>query len=57
MIDAVKVVQIKTKAPAHVVVRNSAGRKLFDMWLPGVSIGVAVSKEAEIKVTPDRRKK
>jgi hypothetical protein len=50
-----KVLQVKTEAAAHVTIRNGAGKKLFDMDLPGVSITVAVSADAEIKVTPNRR--
>ncbi len=50
-----KVVQLKTEAAAHIVIRNGAGKKLFDMDLPGVSITIAVPAEAEIKITPNRR--
>ena len=55
MSDAFKVVHIQTTATTHIVIRNGAGKKLFDMDLPGVSITVAVSADAEIKVTPNRR--
>ena len=48
-----KVVQLKTKASAHVVIRNGAGRKLFDMDIPGVTVTITVPLDAEIKVEPD----
>jgi hypothetical protein len=47
-----KVLQVKTEAAAHVVIRNAAGRKLFDMTMPGLTLVVAVSADAEIKVDP-----
>ncbi len=48
-----RVVQIKTTArETHVVVRNASGRKLFDMWVPGVSIAVAVPADATIQIEP-----
>jgi hypothetical protein len=50
-----KVVQLKTEATAHVVIRNRAGKKLFEIYVAGISITVAVPAEAEIKVTPNRR--
>ena len=47
-----KVLRVKTEAAAHVVIRNAAGKKLFDIYLPGVSIGVAVPLNAEIQIQP-----
>jgi hypothetical protein len=47
-----KVLRIKTGAAAHFVIRNSAGRKLFEMDLPGVCITVTVSLTAVIEVEP-----
>ena len=48
-----KVLQVKTEdAATHVVIRNAAGRKLFDMTMPGLTLVVAVSADAEIKVDP-----
>ncbi len=48
----VRVVQVKTDAAAHVVIRSRAGKKLFDIYLPGVSITIAIPADAEIKVDP-----
>lgn len=45
-----KVLQLKTEAPARVVIRDRAGKKLFYVDLPGVSITVAVPSSAEIKL-------
>jgi hypothetical protein len=45
-----RVMQLKTSATAHVVIRNGAGKKLFDIDLSGVSITVAVSADANIQV-------
>jgi len=45
-----KVLRLKTEAAAHIVVRNGAGKKLFDIDLSGVSITVAVSADANIQV-------
>lgn len=45
----VKVLRIKTKAAAHIVLRNGAGKKLFDIDLPGVSITITVPLDAEIQ--------
>jgi hypothetical protein len=48
-----KVVQLKTQATAHVVIRNGAGKKLFDIDLSGVSVAVTVPSDAEIQVEPN----
>jgi hypothetical protein len=45
-----KVLRVKTKAAAHVVIRNESGNKLFDIYLPGVSVTLAVPPDAEIRV-------
>jgi hypothetical protein len=45
-----KVLRVKTEASAHVVIRNGKGKKLFEINLPGVSITVAVSADANIQV-------
>ena len=47
-----KVLRLKTEAAAHIVIRNGAGKKLFDIDLPGVSITVTVPSDAEIGVDP-----
>jgi hypothetical protein len=51
----VKVVQLKTSAMAHLVIRNGAGKKLFDLDLPGVSITVTVPSDAEIQIQGEPR--
>jgi hypothetical protein len=49
-----KVLRVKTEAAAHIVLRNGAGKKLFDLDLPGVSITVTVPSDAEeIQVEPN----
>ncbi len=48
-----KVLRVKTKAAAHIVLRSGAGKKLFDLDLPGVSITVTVPSDGEIQVEPD----
>ena len=49
-----KVVRVKTEAAAHVVIRDGAGHKLFDMSVPrGVSVTLTASVDAEIEVEPD----
>jgi hypothetical protein len=48
-------VQIQTKAAAQVVIRNRAGKKIFEIDVAGVSISVAVPLDAEIRIEPDRR--
>ena len=47
-----KVLRVKTEAAAHVVIRNAAGKKLFDMYIHGVIIAIAVPKDAEIQIQP-----
>jgi hypothetical protein len=48
-----KVLRVKTEdAATHVVIRNAAGRKLFDLTMPGLTLVVTVSADAEIKVDP-----
>lgn len=49
---ASKVQRLKTKAVAHIVIRNGAGKKLFEMDLPGVCITVTVPLTAAIEVEP-----
>jgi hypothetical protein len=48
----VKVQQIRTKADAHLVVRDSAGRKIFEVKLPGVTVVLAVASDAAIDIAP-----
>jgi hypothetical protein len=50
-----KVVQLKTKTSAHVVIRNETGKKLFDLYVAGISITVAVPMDAEIKIEGARQ--
>ena len=47
-----KVLRLKTKAVAHIVIRNGAGKKLFEMDLPGVCITVTVPLTVAIEVEP-----
>ena len=47
---AAKVLRVKTNAVAQIVIRNGAGKKLFDIDLSGVSITVTVPLDATIKV-------
>jgi hypothetical protein len=47
----VKVLQVKTEdAATHVVIRNAVGRKIFDMALPGLTLVVTVSADANIQI-------
>jgi hypothetical protein len=55
MSDAFKVVHIQTTATTHIVIRNGAGKKLFDMDLSGVSVTVGVPSAADIKIEPSGR--
>ena len=48
-----KVLRVKTEAAAHIVIRNGAGKKLFDIDLSGVSITVTVPPDGEIRVEPN----
>jgi hypothetical protein len=45
-----KVLRVKTKAAAHIVLRNGAGKKLLEIYLPGVSVTLAVPPDAEIRI-------
>lgn len=49
----VKVLQVKTETAAHMVIRNGAGKNLFEIELSGVSITVTVPPDGEIKVEPN----
>jgi hypothetical protein len=51
--ETVKAMQLKTKAMAHVLIRNGAGHKLFEMDVHGVCIAVTTALDAEIKIEPD----
>ena len=49
-----RVVQIRTTArETHVVVRNTKGRKLFEMDIPGVALTLSVPINAKITIEPD----
>lgn len=48
-----KVLRVITNAVAQIVIRNGAGKKLFDIDLPGVSITVTVPLDVEIRVEPN----
>jgi len=48
-----RVVQLKTSAMAHVVIRSGAGKKLLDIDLSGVSITVTAPADGEISVEPN----
>jgi len=50
-----KVLRLKTKAAAHIVIRNGAGKKLFEIDLPGVCITVTVPLTAAIEVEPKHK--
>jgi hypothetical protein len=43
-----KVLRLKTKAAAHIVFRNGAGKKLVEKDVPGVCITVTVPLTAAI---------
>ena len=47
-----KVLQVKTEAAAHIVIRNGAGRKLFEVDLPDVTVVLSVSSDAVINIEP-----
>jgi hypothetical protein len=47
------VLRVRTESAAHIVIRNGAGKKLFDIELAGVSITVTVPSDAEIRVEPN----
>lgn len=48
-----KVLQVKTSAHTHIVVRSSTGHKLFEIDQLGTTITLAVPGEAEIKIEPN----
>jgi hypothetical protein len=48
-----KVLRVKTETAAHIVIRNGAGKKLFDIDLSGVSITVTIPPDGEIRVEPN----
>lgn len=50
-----KVLLVQTEAATHVVIRNGAGKKLFDIYLSGVSISVATPLDADITIFPSER--
>jgi hypothetical protein len=51
-----RVIQIKTTArETHVVVRNVKGHKLFDMWIPGVTLAISVPGDAKIRIEGEDR--
>jgi hypothetical protein len=47
-----KVLQVKTEAAAYIVIRNGAGRKLFEVDLPGVTVVLSVSSDTAINIEP-----
>lgn len=47
-----RVVQVKTKAAAHIVVRDGSGRKLFEVDLTGVTVVVTTTDDEPIHVDP-----
>jgi hypothetical protein len=47
-----KVTHIMTKESTRIVIRNRAGKKLFEMVLPGACITVRVPSAAAIEVEP-----
>jgi hypothetical protein len=51
-VRAMKVLRVKTTTDTHIVIRNGAGKKLFDMDVCGFSVVVAVPPDAEIQVDP-----
>ena len=50
--ETVKAVQLKTRSMTHVLIRNLAGHKLFEMDVHGVCIAVVTVLDAEIKIEP-----
>jgi hypothetical protein len=48
--ETVKVVAVKTRAIAHVLIRNGEGHKLFEMGVHGVCIALTTELDAEISV-------
>ena len=47
-----KVLRFKTEAPAHIVIRNRAGKKLFEVEIPGVTVVLSVASDAVIDIEP-----
>jgi hypothetical protein len=47
-----KVLQVKTEAAAYIVIRNGAGRKLFEVDLPGVTVLLSAISDAVINIEP-----
>jgi hypothetical protein len=52
-----KVLRVKTQAAAHIVIRNGAGRKLFEMNLPGVCITVTSRRSQRSKLNRNTRRR
>ncbi len=52
MKTVMKVLRVKTNATSQIVIRNGAGKKLFDIDLAGVSITISVAPDEEIEVEP-----
>ena len=48
--ETVKVVAVKTRAMARVLIRNGEGKKLFEMDVHGVCVAVTTKPDAEIRV-------
>jgi len=51
--ERVRAIQLKTSSTAHVLIRNDAGQKLFEVDIQGVCIAVTTPLDAEIIVDPD----
>jgi hypothetical protein len=51
-----KVLQIKTEVATQVVIRDRTGKKLFNLYLSGISVAVAVPSDAEIRIDPKEQK-
>jgi hypothetical protein len=47
-----KVLRVKTEMATHVVIRNAAGKKLFEVDLPGVTVVLSVAPDAVIDIEP-----
>ena len=44
-----KALQIETVAKTHILIRDRAGRKLFEVDASGCSVAIAVPSDAEIQ--------